>query len=66
MSDTVVSSTGAPRGTMLSPVLLTVYTSNFQYISVQLWTLPHAEILGQHCSSWLYQEWIGGGVEEPG
>lgn len=29
----VVSSTGAPQGTVLSPFLFTVYTSDFQYIS---------------------------------
>lgn len=32
-SDTVVSSTGAPQGTVLSPVLFTLYTSDFQYNS---------------------------------
>ena len=32
-SDTVVSSTGAPQGTMLSPVLFTLYTSDLQYNS---------------------------------
>ncbi|XP_045927410.1 uncharacterized protein LOC123984521 isoform X2 [Micropterus dolomieu] len=30
-SDTVVSSIGAPQGTVLSPVLFTLYTSDFQY-----------------------------------
>ncbi|KAI3352485.1 hypothetical protein L3Q82_005441 [Scortum barcoo] len=30
-SDTVASSTGAPQGTVLSPVLFTLYTSDFQY-----------------------------------
>ena len=32
-SDTVASSTGAPQGTVLSPVLFTLYTSDFQYNS---------------------------------
>ena len=32
-SDTVVSSTGAPQGTVLSPVLFTLYTSDFQHNS---------------------------------
>ncbi|KAI3368513.1 hypothetical protein L3Q82_025518, partial [Scortum barcoo] len=32
-SDTVASSTGAPQGTVLSPVLFTLYTSDFQYKS---------------------------------
>ena len=32
-SDTVVSNTGAPQGTVLSPVLFTLYTSDFQYTS---------------------------------
>ncbi|KAI4905608.1 hypothetical protein NFI96_026862, partial [Prochilodus magdalenae] len=32
-SDTVVSSTGAPQGTVLSPVLFTLYTSDFKYNS---------------------------------
>ena len=33
MSDTVVSSTGAPQGTVLSPVLFTLYTSDFLHNS---------------------------------
>lgn len=33
-SDTVISSTGAPQGTVLSPVLFTLYTSDFKYHSV--------------------------------
>ncbi|KAI4897428.1 hypothetical protein NFI96_004653 [Prochilodus magdalenae] len=32
-SDTVISSTGAPQGTVLSPVLFTLYTSDFKYNS---------------------------------
>ncbi|KAI4875863.1 hypothetical protein NFI96_034109, partial [Prochilodus magdalenae] len=32
-SDTVNSSTGAPQGTVLSPVLFTLYTSDFRYNS---------------------------------
>ena len=35
-------------------------------LPVKLWALPHAETLGQHCDSWLYQGWTGGGVQEPG
>lgn len=33
MSDTVLSSTGAPQGTVLSPFLFTLYTSDFQFLS---------------------------------
>ncbi|KAI4894909.1 hypothetical protein NFI96_007437 [Prochilodus magdalenae] len=33
MSETVVSSTGAPQGTVLSPFLFTLYTSDFRYNS---------------------------------
>ena len=33
MSDTVVSSTGAPQGTVLSPFLFTLYTLDFQFLS---------------------------------
>ena len=32
-SETAVSSTGAPQGTVLSPFLLTLYTSDFKYNS---------------------------------
>ncbi|KAI4899267.1 hypothetical protein NFI96_008017 [Prochilodus magdalenae] len=32
-SDRVISSTGAPQGTVLSPVLFTLYTSDFKYNS---------------------------------
>ena len=31
LSDTVICSTGAPQGTVLSPVLFTLYTSDFSY-----------------------------------
>lgn len=33
IADTVVSSTGAPQGTVLSPVLFVLYTSDFKYNS---------------------------------
>ena len=33
VSDTMVSSTGAPQGTVLSPFLFTLYTSDFQFHS---------------------------------
>ncbi|XP_073668918.1 uncharacterized protein [Paramisgurnus dabryanus] len=32
-SETVISSTGAPQGTVLSPFLFTLYTSDFSYVS---------------------------------
>ncbi|KAF7648077.1 hypothetical protein LDENG_00162460 [Lucifuga dentata] len=32
-SETVISSTGKPQGTVLSPVLFTLYTSDFRYNS---------------------------------
>ncbi|XP_076869940.1 uncharacterized protein LOC143521209 [Brachyhypopomus gauderio] len=32
-SDSVISNTGAPQGTVLSPVLFTLYTSDFKYDS---------------------------------
>ncbi|TWW63644.1 hypothetical protein D4764_03G0006520 [Takifugu flavidus] len=38
-SDTVVSSTGAPQGTVLAPLLVTLYTSDFCYNS-ELMTQP--------------------------
>ena len=31
LSDAVVSDTGAPQGTVLSPILFTLYTTDFQY-----------------------------------
>ena len=31
VSDTVVSNTGAPQGTVLSPFLFTLYTTDFSY-----------------------------------
>ena len=34
LSDTVVRGTGAPQGTVLSPFLFTLYTTDFQYNSV--------------------------------
>ena len=51
MSDTVVSSK-----------TLTLTHVHIQ-LPVQLQALPHAEILGQHCDSWPYQGWTGGGVQ---
>lgn len=33
ISDTVVSSRGAPQGTVLSPFMFTLYTSDFNYSS---------------------------------
>ena len=33
LSDVVVSDTGAPQGTVLSPFLFTLYTTDFQYNS---------------------------------
>ena len=61
LSDTVVCSTGAPQGTVLSPVLFTLYTSDFCYN-----TESHAEVFGRYCDCGVYQGWAGGGVKEPG
>lgn len=48
LSDTVVSDVGAPQGTVLSPFLLTLYTSDFQFSagSFHLQTFPDDSAVG--------------------
>ena len=57
VSDTIVSSTGAPQGMVLSPFLFTLYISDFSFL---LTVLPPAEVFRQLCHCGLCQQRPGG------
>ncbi|KAI4883371.1 hypothetical protein NFI96_013585 [Prochilodus magdalenae] len=66
-SDMVISSTGAPQGTVLSPVLFTLYTSDFKYnygtcrsslMTLQLWGVCVMVRRGS-TEAWLRTLWSG-------
>ena len=62
LSDTVVCSPSAPQGTVLSPVLFTLYTSDFCYNTVSC----HMQKYSNDTAIVGCQGGAGGGVQEPG
>lgn len=48
VSGTLMSSTGAPQGTLMAPFLFThIYI--YSRLQISFWVLPHPEILGRLC-----------------
>lgn len=56
-SPRIISQTGTPQGTVLAPLHFTLYI--YSRIQLQIWDLPHSEILGWHFHCGVCLEWTG-------